>query len=312
MAIYHEWNGTVLTITSDSGSSSCDLKGEKGDTGVRGAQGIAGNCAEGTGIASINRTNGDGTSGSIDTYTITLTNGQTSTFEVYNGIDGVGQQGESGISVSGATVNSDGNLIITLSNNTTIDCGKVKGADGKNGQSITHLWQGTQLYINSASGTSFADLKGEKGDKGDTGEVVCDTTPTEGSNKPITSGAVYTALQNIDVSSEVVWNDFPINTATVTRPADTGIVYTKVNSVVSVQGTVKLINRLENGVAITIGTLPAGYRPYRQITDVRNLGGAFYQLSVNTTGDVKLTSFVEGGLSNSYALYINIEFVAGN
>lgn len=40
--ITHEWNGTVLTITSDSGTSSADLKGEKGDMGVRGAQGVAG------------------------------------------------------------------------------------------------------------------------------------------------------------------------------------------------------------------------------------------------------------------------------
>lgn len=40
--ITHEWNGTVLTITSDSGTSSMDLKGDKGDMGVRGAQGVAG------------------------------------------------------------------------------------------------------------------------------------------------------------------------------------------------------------------------------------------------------------------------------
>lgn len=40
--IKHQWNGTILTITSDSGTSSCDLKGDKGDDGVRGAQGIAG------------------------------------------------------------------------------------------------------------------------------------------------------------------------------------------------------------------------------------------------------------------------------
>ena len=46
MGITHEWNGTVLTITSDSGSSSADLKGEKGDTGVRGAQGEKGNTGE--------------------------------------------------------------------------------------------------------------------------------------------------------------------------------------------------------------------------------------------------------------------------
>ena len=39
MGISHSWDGTVLTITSDSGTSSADLKG---DTGVRGPQGIAG------------------------------------------------------------------------------------------------------------------------------------------------------------------------------------------------------------------------------------------------------------------------------
>lgn len=37
--IYHSWNGTVLTITSDSGTSSANLKG---DDGARGAQGVAG------------------------------------------------------------------------------------------------------------------------------------------------------------------------------------------------------------------------------------------------------------------------------
>ena len=37
--ISHSWNGTVLTITSDSGTSSADLKG---DTGIRGPQGAAG------------------------------------------------------------------------------------------------------------------------------------------------------------------------------------------------------------------------------------------------------------------------------
>lgn len=39
MSITHSWNGTVLTITSDSGTSSVDLKG---DTGCRGPQGPAG------------------------------------------------------------------------------------------------------------------------------------------------------------------------------------------------------------------------------------------------------------------------------
>lgn len=42
----------------------------------------------GRGIVSIERTSGDGTSGSIDVYTITYTDKTTSTFEVYNGSDG--------------------------------------------------------------------------------------------------------------------------------------------------------------------------------------------------------------------------------
>lgn len=42
MPITHQWNGTVLTITSDSGTSSADLKGAKGDDGARGPQGQAG------------------------------------------------------------------------------------------------------------------------------------------------------------------------------------------------------------------------------------------------------------------------------
>lgn len=42
MPITHVWNGTILTITSDSGTSSADLKGEKGDDGCRGAQGAPG------------------------------------------------------------------------------------------------------------------------------------------------------------------------------------------------------------------------------------------------------------------------------
>lgn len=40
--ITHSWNGTVLTITSDSGTSSMDLKGGQGDIGPRGPQGPAG------------------------------------------------------------------------------------------------------------------------------------------------------------------------------------------------------------------------------------------------------------------------------
>ena len=47
--ITHSWNGTVLTVTSDSGTSSADLKGAPGNTGTRGPQGPAGVVLNGDG-----------------------------------------------------------------------------------------------------------------------------------------------------------------------------------------------------------------------------------------------------------------------
>lgn len=54
--------------------------GPQGNPGTTGATGV--------GIASIARTEGDGSAGTTDTYTITLTNGNTDTFTVYNGANG--------------------------------------------------------------------------------------------------------------------------------------------------------------------------------------------------------------------------------
>jgi len=41
-AINHQWNGSILTVISDSGASSADLRGPRGETGPRGPQGPAG------------------------------------------------------------------------------------------------------------------------------------------------------------------------------------------------------------------------------------------------------------------------------
>ena len=49
--ITHEWNGTVLIITSDSGTSSMNLKG---DTGMRGVQGRAGIILNADGTINMN------------------------------------------------------------------------------------------------------------------------------------------------------------------------------------------------------------------------------------------------------------------
>ena len=40
--ITHYWSGTTLVVTSDSGTSACNLQGPQGDIGIRGPQGIPG------------------------------------------------------------------------------------------------------------------------------------------------------------------------------------------------------------------------------------------------------------------------------
>ena len=72
-------NGNWFVGSDDTGKPSRGEKGDKGDTG-----------AAGSSIQSIQRTSGTGASGTTDTYTVTLTNGDTTTFQVYNGKDGSG------------------------------------------------------------------------------------------------------------------------------------------------------------------------------------------------------------------------------
>lgn len=77
-------SGETPSVTNSGTSSQAVFdfvlpKGDKGDTGNTGANG--------NGIASIEKT---GTSGLVDTYTITYTDGTTTTFTVTNGQDGTG------------------------------------------------------------------------------------------------------------------------------------------------------------------------------------------------------------------------------
>lgn len=61
----------------------------------------------------------------------------------------------------------------------------VEGGDGKDGVSVTHEWDGTTLVITSASGTSSADLKGEKGDSANVGKDVLALLGVGTSSAPI-------------------------------------------------------------------------------------------------------------------------------
>ena len=104
------------------------IQGEKGDKGDRGEQGIQGE--EGNGISSIDLIS---SANGIDTYSIAFTNGETASFTVTNGKNG--EKGQDGISIS-LIENINGEMIVTLSNGTNYNLGKIIGDNGKDGTSI--------------------------------------------------------------------------------------------------------------------------------------------------------------------------------
>lgn len=130
----------TYTITFDDGNfTTFDVTngadGAPGRDGIDGTDGIDGN-----GIASIVKT---ATAGLVDTYTITYTDGNFTTFNVTNGRDGTdgtdgrdgtdgapGRDGTDGVSVTHVAVNSSGHLIVTLSNGNTVDAGKLPASNG--------------------------------------------------------------------------------------------------------------------------------------------------------------------------------------
>lgn len=90
--------GDTGAAGADGADGAKGDKGDKGDPGENGAKGDPGENGQdgedGVGITSITKT---GTSGLVDTYTITYTDGNTSTFTVKNGEDGAdGAKGDKG------------------------------------------------------------------------------------------------------------------------------------------------------------------------------------------------------------------------
>lgn len=148
------YTGTVDSIVVGSATLDASIffamRGAKGDKGD-----------DGNGIANIAKTS---TSGLVDSYTITYTDGSTSTFEVTNGKDGApGAQGVgvSSITQTSTSAESGGVNVITctLTDGTTSTFEVYNGARGAQGE------------------------QGEKGEKGDSGQVplvtVAGTTPTQ-------------------------------------------------------------------------------------------------------------------------------------
>ena len=135
------------------------------------------------------------------------------------------------------------------------------------------------------------------------GELIFSTSD----GKELNAGAIPTATM-----PDPQWNALDFNSSAVTYPEDTGCVYAKIAHVVSLQGAVKLVSSLAQNASVVIGTMPEGFRPKRLIADARMLGGSVFQLQIATNGEIKITNYNSAALSNSYNLYINIEYIAGN
>jgi hypothetical protein len=132
-------NGYLVIITDKENTNSFEIKnGERGEVGPQGVQGPVGP----QGI--------QGPIGPVGSQGIQGPRGEKGD----KGDKGdPGRDGKDGINGRDGVNGRDG----------------INGKDGKDGISPTHYWQGSTLYITSASGTSSANLKGEPGEQGPQG-----------------------------------------------------------------------------------------------------------------------------------------------
>lgn len=165
------------------------VQGETGATGATGPQGPQGETgatgATGTGIASITKT---GTSGLVDTYTITYTDGTTSTYTVTNGADGdvpiattstAGKVKPDGLTV---TIDSDGTIHSTGGGG-GIALGDVSNATiSATGKTVSLTWTDPiDLVVSGVTiagwrGTKVVRKAGSAPDNANDGTVVADVT----------------------------------------------------------------------------------------------------------------------------------------
>ena len=175
-------DNTTSTFTVTNGATG--PQGPKGDTGSTGAKGDKGDKgdtgstgATGIGIASISKT---GTSGLVDTYTITYTDGTTSAFTVTNG-----QTGAAGHGITSIVKTSTSGLVdtytISYSDNTTSSFTVTNGQDGDDGEGVP-------------SG-------------GTTGDVLIKQSSTDFDAQWITPYTVPKPLANVNYDIDSILND---------------------------------------------------------------------------------------------------------
>lgn len=152
----HEWNGTTLSVTSASGTSSADLKGQKGDDGFSPS-------------AKVDET-ADGA-----TITIIDKNG-TTTANIPKG-----RIGEDGFSPTvSVTQENNGVALLITDKNGTKEAKLLNGADGYSPTvNMTEESDGTTISITDKEGTKTTKIVGKAGKDGKSGVFIGNVEPTD-------------------------------------------------------------------------------------------------------------------------------------
>ena len=214
-------------------------KGDKGDKGNTGDTGPTG--ATGNGIVSTEKT---GTTGNVDTYTITYDNGNTDTFIVTNGngIDSVEKTGTSGVTDTYTITFDNGDTeTFTLKNGTsisTIEKTSTSGLEDTYTITLTDGSTSTFKVTNGAKGDTGATgaqgpqgiqgIQGPQGPQGETGNGI------DSIEKTSTSGLVDTYT--------ITYTDETTTTFDVTNGADGDITDVEVDGTSVVDNGVASIN----------------------------------------------------------------------
>lgn len=205
----HTLLGTFDVYNGETGPEGPE--GQQGPAGADGAAGINGQDGEnGVSITAVTLTSGTHAPGTLDTYTVHFSDGNVSTFQVYNGDDGAA--GANGVGIADIQFTSGDHspgstdtytVLMEDGNSYTITV--YNGADGNDGVGIASidLTSGTHapgtldtytiLYDNNDT-TTFQVYNGDDGadgTDGNDGNGIASITLTSGDHSPGTSD-VYT------------------------------------------------------------------------------------------------------------------------
>lgn len=259
-------------------------EGPQGDDGPQGPAGPTGN-----GIASITKT---GTSGLVDTYTITYTNGNTTTFTVTNGKDGTG---------SGDMSKS----VYDQNNNGIVDNSEKLDGHGASyfarNQSMTGASSGTAgatgLVPAPAAGDQAKYLKGDgTWAKPAASELSFDNTGTG-----MTATNPQDAITELNADIGDLIKTWTLDFGTYNYDAH----YSKVVQI----GNVVFVffrgaKNLTADTAITLCTLPADcHKPNRTIVMTGQYSANYSQVVIRPNGSVEVTSHEVNDYVTGMAMY---------